>query len=127
MKLFQVKNNMAVVDFTMHGPKKSDIPQNKFPEELMNQLFEAPDDVFIGFGYDYETNKWIKPEIPDGWILDETNGTLVPDFFSSKDLTAARLHELFPYVFLAVKENIIDEEQFKKITGEEFVDFETEV
>jgi len=119
MKLFQVQNGLATVDFTQHGPSKKDIKEGMFPESLINELYDAPDYVHIGYGFNYDTKEWVKPETPEGFDYDPESGTLYPN---TQEYAAYRQQKLYTYVYIGVIDGTISREQFLKITGEEYIE-----
>jgi hypothetical protein len=121
MKIFQVINNVAHADFSEFGKTKAEIPKNLFPKKLMDELVDAPNEVFIGWFYDKSNNQWIKPESPDGFEYDEESGTF---YAVGASIEADRLFKNYPYLYKGVLDNIITKEQFEQITGSKFVENE---
>ena len=77
MKVFQIVNNICYWDATEVFPTVEDT-FGKFPPDV--EFVSAPDYVFEGWGYDRgNTDPWIKPTPPEGWLYDETTGTFYPE------------------------------------------------
>lgn len=79
-KVFQIYQGFCHWECTGLYNTVAAIPKGTYPE---NDLFvDAPDYVFEGWGYD-ETQegdaRFIKPEVPEGWLYDESTGTFYPE------------------------------------------------
>jgi len=109
---------MCHADFSHHG-MIANIPAETYPVELINQLVEAPDRVFIGWAY--IDGNFIKPTIPEGFEYDDNSGTFYPIGANLLRTIQTATH---PYLYPAVLEGKITKEQFKDITGEDFVENE---
>lgn len=73
MKVFQIVNNICYWDATSKFPTVEDT-FGKFPSDV--EFVSAPDYVFEGWGYDRgNTDPWIKPTPPEGWLYDDETGT----------------------------------------------------
>lgn len=118
MKLFQVQNGIATVDFTQHGPSKADIPVGTFPDYLIDELYDAPDDVHIGFGFNYETNEWVRPIVPEGFEYDPYSGAIYP---ITQEFGCYRQQKLYTYLYIGVLQENLSKKQFKDVTGEDFI------
>jgi hypothetical protein len=119
MGLYQVVNGFVLADFSKFGNKKSDIDKKQFPEKIIDQIIEGPDNVKIGWGYDEKNNKFIIPEIPEGWAYDEETGTFAPDSDALKREIQMKSH---PELYLAVVQGYLTKENFLKLTEENFIE-----
>lgn len=115
MKIFQILYGLTHADFSSFGSIKN-IPKGTFPKALLDQLVEAPDYVFLSWGY--IDGKFIKPETPDGYKYDNLTGTFYP---VGTNLLATIQHQTYGVTHEAVDKNIITAEIFKEITSEEYI------
>lgn len=106
---------MTHADFSK-WEKIDNIPEGTFPQELLSQLIEVPDHVFIGWGY--VDGVLIKPLAPEGFLYDDGTGTFYP---VGSSLLGQIQHTTFGVTHDAVDKGIITEETFKEITGEDFI------
>ena len=84
MKLFIVFNYQCYNDVTDLYRNIEDA-RNHYDKETI--VVEAPDYVFVGWGFDSSKSgdeRFIKPETPDGWLYDDDNGTFYPDYSNSE-------------------------------------------
>lgn len=75
MKIMQILNGICHWDATSIHPTLADTVGRYAPDIV---FVEAPDYVFIGWGYDPEKTgdeRFIKPTAPDGWCYDDATGT----------------------------------------------------
>ena len=88
MKIMQIVSGFCYHDCTKEFPTiQSTI--GKFPPDLL--FVEAPDYVFEGWGYnENETGdaRFIKPEVPEGYVYDEETGTYYSESDIPKHMTA---------------------------------------
>lgn len=77
-KVFQVID--GVCHWQTPYSRKIDINPNKYPPAVMEQFIETDNDlVFESWGYDYDTQTFIKPTAPEGWLYDDKTGTFYKD------------------------------------------------
>ena len=115
MKIFQILNNLTHAEFSYLGSIQ-EIPEGTFPQELMDQLIETPDEVFSGWGY--INGELIKPTPPEGFEYHEETGT----FYSiDESWLSQNQHNTFGKTHEAVDSGVITEETFKQITGEDYI------
>lgn len=117
MKIFQILNDLCHVQLNHTYIK--DIPDGTYTEEFISQLVEAPDYVFVGWGY--IDGNFIKPTPPEGFEYDNNTGTIYPT--GDEPLKIIQV-QTFPKLSEAVKNNTITKELFAEITGEAFIEFE---
>jgi hypothetical protein len=121
MGLFQVVDGFVLSDFSQFASTKKDLNLNQFPKELIDQIFEGPDNVKIGWAYDEKTNKFIPPTPSKGWAYDEETGTFYP---TSNDLKAEIQANNFPQLYQAVVLGYLSKEVFYELTEQKFLEKE---
>lgn len=76
MKVFQILNGICHWEATSVHPTVESTIGRYSPETL---FVEAPDFVFEGWGYDYDTGEFVQPTPPPGWLYDPETGTFYPE------------------------------------------------
>ena len=121
MKVVQIFNKLVHSEFNKWG-SIAEIPEGTFPQKLIDELVEAPDYVFIGWGYN--NGEFIKPTPPKDFAYDDNTGTFYP--VGAEPLKRIQLQN-YPKLTKAVDNNIITKGLFAEITGEEYIEYELEV
>jgi len=118
-KIFQVLNGICHYDATPIHPALADTVGKYSPDIV---FVESPDYVFEGWGYDEtKTNdaRFIQPTPPEGWGYNNETG----QFYELNPQPVISTNNYFTKAQLAsfVAENILTPEQYKAITGDDYV------
>ena len=79
MKVFQILGGFCHWDAT-ETLGKSENAAGRFPDDVI--FVDAPDFVREGWGYDASADgdeRFIRPEVPEGWLYDDMTGTFYPE------------------------------------------------
>lgn len=77
-KIFQIEDNFCFRDYTDEIPDLEYASTHFAPNII---FVEAPDYVFVGWGFDkYQEGdaRFVKPDVPEGWVYNELDGTFYP-------------------------------------------------